>query len=251
MPPYPLYPSAPNAEATSIHSTLLSQGIAPNSSQQRNEVIFAAPPVPKGTGQPGRRTDGAGRPADCKQINKPLTALVPVYKESAIAMGTTTAEHPTFWFYVPYSSPSAYGEFVLQDETDQTIYQINPIKLSLAPGIVRFSPPPTSAPLEFGKRYRWYFSIYCQKDHQIYASVEGDVQRKQVEPAFDTRLSNGTLQDQVVLYASNGIWYDALTISAELYRTNATNSSWANLLRSVGLETVASEPITDCCKPEK
>lgn len=50
-----------------------------------------------------------------------------------------------------------------------------------------------------------------------------------------------TLQQKIALYASNGIWYEALNAAAKLRRTNSKDRYWANLLQEVGLSKIASE----------
>lgn len=217
-------------------------------------LIFAAPPPPKDIGEPGKRGEAGSR--GCGQdINKPLTssqkrltALVPVYSNSELVFGTTIREHPSFLFYIPYSSDFASGEFVLEDEAgDQTIYKTS---LSGTPGIVNLRLPSKAAPLEIGKQYRWYLNIYCQKDKQIIANVEGYVKREQLKPALKTQLEKATPSQQVNLYAANGIWYEALSAASELRRTNSQDTSWTALLKAVGLNDFAIEPKVECCNLE-
>ncbi|WP_190913823.1 DUF928 domain-containing protein [Nostoc sp. FACHB-892] len=217
-------------------------------------LIFAAPPPPKDIGEPGKRGEAGSR--GCGQdINKPLTssqkrltALVPVYSNSELVFGTTIREHPSFLFYIPYSSDFASGEFVLEDEAgDQTIYKTS---LSGTPGIVNLRLPSKAAPLEIGKQYRWYLNIYCQKDNQIIANVEGYVKREQLKPALKTQLEKATPSQQVNLYAANGIWYEALSAASELRRTNSQDTSWTALLKAVGLNDFAIEPKVECCNLE-
>ncbi|MCC5626999.1 DUF928 domain-containing protein [Nostoc sphaeroides] len=229
------------------------QSANPNG-QLNQSLIFAAPPPPKDIGEPGKRTEAGSR--GCGQdINKPLTssqkrltALVPVYSNSELVFGTTITEHPSFVFYVPYPSDFASGEFVLEDEAgDQTSYKTS---LTGTPGIVNLRLPSIAAPLEIGKQYRWYFNIYCQKDNQIIANVEGYVKREQLKPALKTQLEKSSPSQQVNLYAANGIWYEALSAASELRRTNSQDTSWTALLKAVGLNDFATEPKVECCNLE-
>ncbi|MEH2119101.1 DUF928 domain-containing protein [Nostoc sp.] len=226
-----------------------------NSQEQLNQsLIFAAPPPPKDIGEPGKRTEAGSR--GCSQdMNKPLTssqkrltALVPVYSNPELVFGTTIAEYPSFLFYVPYSSDFAYGEFVLEDEAqNQTIYKTS---LTGTPGVVNLRLPSKAAPMEIGKQYRWYFNIYCQKDNQIIANVEGYVKREQLNPTLKTQLEKATPSQRITLYGSNGIWYDALSVANELRHTNSQNPSWRALLQAVGLNDFATEPKVECCNLE-
>lgn len=209
-------------------------------------------------GEPGQRTEAGSRGCGnmAKQLTgseeKRLTALVPVYGPPDLekVWGVTTAEHPTFWFYVPHSATSTYAEFVLEDAAKhQTIYKV---PLAKTPGVVSISLPSTATPLEVGKPYRWYFNVYCQKDHQVTAFVEGDVQRQPLNFALKQQLDKASLRQRVTVYATHGIWYDALTTLAELRRASPEDENlatdWTNLLQSVGLESFA--PVADCCKPD-
>ncbi|MEH2326430.1 MAG: DUF928 domain-containing protein [Nostoc sp.] len=226
-----------------------------NSNGQLNQsLIFAAPPPPPDIGEPGKRAEAGSR--GCEQdINKlltssqkRLTALVPVYSNSELVFGTTIAEYPTFLFYVPYASDYVSGELVLEDDAqNQTIYKTS---LTGTPGVVNLRLPSKAAPLEIGKQYRWYFNIYCQKDKQIIANVEGYVKREQLKPALKTQLEKATPRQQVNLYAANGIWYDALSVASKLRRTNSQDTSWTALLKAVGLNDFATEPKVECCNLE-
>lgn len=222
--------------------------------QLNQSLIFAAPPPPPDIGEPGKRGEAGSR--GCSQNpNKPLssspkrlTALVPIYSNSELVFGTTIREHPSFLFYVPYTSDFASGEFVLEDEVqNQTIYKTS---LTRTPGVVSFRLPSKAAPLETGKRYRWYFNIYCNKDNQIIANVEGYVKREQLKPALKTQLEKATPRQQVNLYAANGIWYEALSAASELRRSNLQDPSWTELLQAVGLNDFVTEPRVECCNLE-
>lgn len=210
--------------------------------------VFNAPPPPPDIGKP-KTTGGGSRGCESEaQENqsapsgeKPLTALIP-----ETGWGLTTAEQPTLWFYVPYSS-SLSGEFVLMDEANQTVYQ-TPLTLTGAPGVVSLPLSSKAARFETGKRYHWYFNIYC-KPEQPPLFVEGWIQRVELNPNLKTQLEKATLQERVALYADNGIWHDALTASAELRRTDPKNNDWAALLQAIGRNDVVSEPIVECCQP--
>ncbi|MDZ7964460.1 MAG: DUF928 domain-containing protein [Nostoc sp. DedSLP03] len=243
------------AISLSLLSCIQVQAQPKNPKGQLNQsLIFAAPPPPPDIGEPGKRGEAGSR--GCSQdINKQmtssqkrLTALVPIYSNSELVFGTTIREHPSFLFYVPYASDFASGEFVLEDEAqNQTIYKTS---LTGTPGIVSFRLPSKAAPLEIGKRYRWYFNIYCEKDKQIIANVEGYVKREQLKPVLKTQLEKATPRQQVNLYAANGIWYEALSAASELRRPNSQDPSWTALLQAVGLNDFATEPRVECCNLE-
>jgi Domain of Unknown Function (DUF928) len=243
-------------QAQVVNSLLLGQSLTANSREKSNQsLIFVAPPPPQDIGEPGKRAEAGSR--GCEQdVKKPLTsvsqkrltALVPAYSKPELVFATTIAEHPSFWFYLPYSSSFAYGEFVLEDEAqNQTIYKTS---LTQTPGVVNLRLPSQATPLEMDKRYRWYFNIYCKKDNRIIADVEGYVKREQLNSALKAQLKKATLSQRVTLYAANGIWYEALSTANELRRTQPQDNSWAALLHTVGLKEIATEPKVECCNLE-
>lgn len=197
-----------------------------------------------GDGRPGDRTGGGSR-TPCPRVNAPFTtALIPMNN-----LGKTVAERPTFWFYVPYSPQAApAGEFVLQEEDGNEVYR-TAFTLPATPGFVSFSTPLAVEPLKVNKPYRWYFKLYCEE--QISSTpvfVEGWVQRVERTPALERQLQAARSREDIV-YATNGIWYDALNYLAQLRRNNPSNSmlaeDWINLLRAkgVGLEQFNRVPI--------
>lgn len=196
-----------------------------------------ASPDFSGDGRPGDRTGGGSR-TPCPIINAPFTtALIP-----ASNLGKTVAERPTFWFYVPYPPQTApAGEFVLQEEDGSEVYR-TAFTLPETPGLVSFSTPLVVEPLKINKLYRWYFKLYCEaQKSSTPVFVEGWVQRVERTPALERQLQSAESRKDVV-YAANGIWYDALNSLAQLRLNNPSNSiladDWANLLstKGVGLE---------------
>jgi hypothetical protein len=171
------------------------------------------------------------------------TALVPDNN-----LGLTVADSPTFWFFVPQLPATARsGEFVLQDEMGNDVYQ-TPVRLSGKPGIVSIRLP--SNPQSFLKRdkwYHWYLLIDCQpqttSDQFV---VEGWVKQVALNPSLESQLEAAKPREYIA-YAENGIWHEALTKLAELRLSdpqNATlNENWTQLLNSVGLEEFAKEPL--------
>ena len=236
-------------QAQPVKSVLLVRHSSSNSSRQLNEpLIFNAPDPPDDINEPGNRTGGGKR--GCENMKKQLsasdeelvTALVPVYrpKGSGLVLGLTTASEPIFWFYVSYSSTLA-AEFVLQNAAGQTVYQ-TPVALSGTPGLVSLSLPSTASPLEIGKSYHWYFNIYCQPQ-QPPVFVNGWIKREPLKPALKSQLALATLKQRVAVFAAHGFWYDALTASAQLRRTDPKDTNWAALLHSVGLDDIAPQPL--------
>lgn len=224
-------------------------------------VNFVQQPELPNNGAPvGRRQGAAGR-GNCA-LEPPLTALVPAVNKTldegqakaTYVLGKTTAEHPTFWFYLPYSPKSLRSvEFVLQ-EGDEDVYR-TPIAPPQKPGIVSFRLPSTATPLEIDKQYRWFLKINFNCDSQQLSDgkdyVEGWVQRVQLSPNLTRQLEAATPQQRIALYAENGIWHEALTTLADLRLVDAQDATlqddWTELLQSTGLADIASKPIVPCC----
>jgi len=230
---------------------LVSRSTLYSSNQLGEPLSFNAPPPPDDINAPGDRIGGGKRGCEnlAKQLTgsqgKLLTALVPIYgsPDSGLVLGTTTASHPTFWFYVP-DSPAVEAEFVLQDKASQTIYQ-SPVLLSKTPGVVSLSLPSHATPLEIGKLYHWYFNIYCQPQ-QPPVFVDGWIKRDSLNSNLKNQLEKATPKQRIALLAANGIWYDTLTAAAEL-STDPKRTTWVALLRTVGLDNISTEPVVDCC----
>lgn len=209
-----------------------------------NSIAF----LPPNWGAPGQRQGGATRgPEACTSGNKSLTALVPTTN-----VGTTTAEYPVLFFYVPQTS--AKVEFALLDENDNSIYQ-KEIAPGRKPGVMSLNLSDSRGlpALDNGKKYHWYLSLVCNPENRSAdIFVNGWVQRIQPEPMLASELNRATAKESVSLYAVNGIWYDTVTALARSRQSSpndrALKQEWVELLKSVGLEEVAKEPLVECCR---
>lgn len=225
-------------------------------------VIFEPPPPPPDIKiTSGRRTGGSSR-GDCPVASKPLTALVPASWKSSekpgldpaisgweSVWGLTTAQSPTLWFYVPHALTSKqYIQFVLEDEFGKNVYKTSIAVNQSQPSIMGVKIPSTTN-LKVDQKYHWYFLINC--DSNTTPWVEGWIQRVAVNTTLKNQLSKASPQQQAAIYATNGIWYDSLNTLAQLRQKNPENpiliKEWTNLLTSVGLQEIASEPISRCC----
>ncbi|MGB3208751.1 MAG: DUF928 domain-containing protein [Crinalium sp.] len=217
------------------------------SAQTLPPVQIAVKFEPPSRGAPGDRKGSSSRRI-CPAVAKPLTALIPQSN-----LGLTLSKHPTFWFYVPYTSDSQ-AEFILLDENEDEIYK-QVFSLKGTPGIINLQLPETIS-LETGKQYKWQFSYRCNPTNSaddMY--VEGAVEVAATENLVNPLLVGKTPQQQLEIYAANGLWFETVTILAQLRRDDVKNSAiateWVELLQSVDLETLATEPILDCCTPKK
>lgn len=212
-------------------------------------------PVPSGgPSAPVNTQGGATRGPQCIEGNNSLVALVP-----ASGIGTTMAEYPTFFWYMPQTRAASL-KFVLQDANNQEIYSTEyPLAKSheavtdspvSTPGIKSLTLPSLAnlAPLEIGQNYSWQLTLICDSSNQgedILA--KGGIQRVNLDPTLALRLQRATPQQRVALYADARVWYETLDTLLELRRDRPNDKeltdAWTKLLTSVGLQAVAQEPL--------
>lgn len=219
-------------------------------------LSFNLPAPPPGP-SPGGRSRGGAKRGECLKVKPELTALVPFTKKSqepdsvTNVWGLTTVEQPTWLFYVPYTKNTAYAtEFVLQDEQDNSIYQKVAITLPDQPGIIPVSLPANTSRLEVGKRYRWFLTVNCNEKQEslpVYVYVEGVIQRVNLSQEVTQKLKTATAQQQVTIYAQNGIWHEALAKLAQLRQKYpqdvALQAQWQDLLAEFQFDDVAAKQI--------
>jgi hypothetical protein len=214
---------------------------------QMSTLLSQTPPKPPRAPPPDNQTKPGGglNPSNpsCKSTSKPLTALIPV-KNPVL----TTREHPTFLFYVPYASDEVrFGEFslVVGLEEKTRLYKTR-FTLPQTPGIVSITLP--SAPeyaLEEGQYYHWYFKLYCQTNTSSQPSldVNGWVQRVPLTPERERKIKA----------AAPDVWYDTSANIAESLRALSQDAKlrndWLNLLKSIGSEDLAQEPLVGSVIP--
>lgn len=210
--------------------------------QQRRSLISFVP------GRPGRLRAAASR-GRCFLNGKPAIPLIPTSKEAQL----TTAEHPTFFFYIPETAQQIQGlEFVLRDnESIAPLYRKTFKPLGKA-GIVSVTIPVQQPSLKTGKAYTWSFSMICDprsRDQDLY--LEGKIERVQDENLSAQIQQTTQPLEQVVLYATAGLWENALSTLADLSRQRPNDPEikkyWADLLTSVELAEVANKPLLPCC----
>jgi hypothetical protein len=235
-------------------------GTSPQQRTSRPVFVFRKTPA-RLSPVSGRRA-GMGSRNICPAVPTALTALVPLREEqkvskqidkpiSGIVEGLTTSERPTFWFYVPYTQDlTASAEFILQDSAGNDIFR-NAIALPSKPGVIPVSLPSNTS-LQIGKTYRWYLKVRCnqQQTASVPIYVEGDIQRVNLDSRVMQQLEAAVDPGQkATIYAANGVWFDSLTILAQLRQKNPKDASvaedWQSLLRSVNLDNVATAPLVN------
>lgn len=224
---------------------------ANNSGTSGRQIIFKRPKAPD-RGVPGRTDQAASRGSTCPQIDTALTALVPISETTSgeqVIWGLTSAEYPTFWFYVPYPlTRERPGEFNLMEQ-DKPDYLKASIRVTgTTPGVVSIRLPSTEAPLEIGKLYTYEFVVFCDPEvTEDKKFVRASVERKAPSDSLASQLSTATPRERVVLYAQEGFWDDALTALGELRQANPSDAAlaadWDALLEAGGLDEIRQKPI--------
>ncbi|WP_071188166.1 DUF928 domain-containing protein [Trichormus sp. NMC-1] len=197
---------------------------------------------------PNPPTVGAAtRSASCLQGKKEITPLIPADK-----LGLTLNGHPTFYWSVP-TLPVRTAQFTIEINGDEQPFYETDITLPKQPGILSFTLPKNTPELAIGKTYRWYLTIICDgEDSSNNPYVAGLVKRTQADLTLLNALAKATAWQLPSIYAESGIWHEALTTSVELRCTQPNDLviklNWRQLLTSVGLNDILSEPLLDSCQ---
>ena len=172
----------------------------------------------------------------------PLTGLVPRTK-----YGRTVSVRPTIFAYLPpIGSQEVF--FSIQDEAGNSHYYTM-LKVPPTGGVIRIALPESAPELELDNNYLWYFAP-IEPDGILrpdnYA-VTGWVRR--VETDIDQQELVSSPIQLAIEYARKGIWYNTLEVLVEAQHSDPNNKTlsqeWQDLLKQVGLETIASQPIVE------
>jgi hypothetical protein len=223
--------------------------------------VFILPKAPASLSPVSGRRAGMGSRDNCPAVPTPLTALVPFQEEQkvgeqknksiiGIVEGLTTSERPTFWFYIPYTKDlsNSSAEFSLQDSAENDVYR-NAIALPSKPSVIGISLPSTAASLEVDKTYRWYLKLHCnQEAATVPVYVDGNIQRINLDSRVMQQLEATTdPRQKIIIYAKEGIWFDALNMLAQIRLSNYNDVSvqkdWQSLLQSINLDNIATAPL--------
>lgn len=200
---------------------------------------------PPGEGKPSDSVGGASRGDECSgEITATAGCVIPLIP--ATKNGLTAAEHPTFFVYVPETSAKEIF-FSLVDEDNHKHYQTK-IPVTVKSGILSFKLPDNAPALEVDKNYRWAFILIGEQGLRPDSpGVQGEIRRVQLNVSLKSKLDQVKAVERAALYGKNGLWYDTLTALAEARRSQPNDSnlaaSWENLMKSVGLDAIATKPL--------
>jgi len=224
-----------NAESNSINqSPTVHSTLTP-------DITFDPPGSVKPDDTAGGASRGGGCPQEVISVGRCVVPLMPGGRD-----GLTLTGHPTFFIYVPKSSAKE-AFFSLVDENNKNHYQTK-ILLTGKSGILQFTLPENAPPLEIGKNHRWAFIVIGEQGLRPDSpGVQGSIRRIEPNSVLQTQLQNVTLIERAALYGKNGIWYETLASLAEARKLHPTDTNliikWEQLLKSVGLQDIASQPL--------
>ncbi|MEM1172761.1 MAG: DUF928 domain-containing protein [Cyanobacteria bacterium P01_H01_bin.35] len=191
-----------------------------------------------GKRSPSGRTSGGGTRGPNKGN---LIALMPGDDNA----GTTIASNPKFFVYIPEHEAES-AEFEIIDKSGNTIYLNDQLDVSGTSGIVKLTVP-NDVSLTNNKEYKWRFAIIFDPwDRSADKFVQGTIKKVELSSQMENSLKNATPLEQAEIYAKANIWSETIATVADLRTSNPTE--WEELLKSVGLEEIASEPFASCCK---
>lgn len=232
--------------APSLLTKVQAQTQPANGSQtQRISTIARVTFDPPGEGKPDDTAGGASRSGGCLQAGSNIGGcIVPLMPETK--GGLTISERPTFLVYVADRAAKELF-FSLRDESDNGVYQAK-IALNGQTGIVSVKLPDNAPALEVGKTYQWAFIMVGDQGLRPDSpGVRGEVRRVELNPELKSELAEGKPLDRAELYGKNGIWYDTVATLAQARREQPQDTTlvanWQDLLKSVGLEAIATQPL--------
>jgi hypothetical protein len=185
---------------------------------------------------PKEPTDSTGSRGGCAgDTQTKLTVLAP---QSHV--GQTTSTHPTFAWFVPDSQPYPILFQLYEYDANDTRQLVETINLQSSPGIMTLSLPKDKSGLSVGKRYRWQVVMLCDPNSPSSALVvEAEIDRVEMPPALKTSLSATTdPRERAKLYASEGLWYDAMGEVLTSDKERAREFTLSLLENLVELETL-------------
>jgi hypothetical protein len=210
------------------------------------------------------RIGGFSRSASCSNQSK-ITAFVPparmqeTLSKSFSPVDTTLAAHPTIWLHLTSIPPNAQVQFTLQDAAGRKELYNARFQLTGQTGILGVRLPKTAPELKVGESYLWQLAIQCDRqdpssDRLTIGSWLQRLSPAQIKPlpGFDPKpivqeLSQAAETDKPALYASLGVWQDAVTTLIELQRQQPNNQElkedWRSLLTGAQMAEFVNAPI--------
>jgi hypothetical protein len=191
-------------------------------------------------GAPATRVGGGTRSVGAKPIT--VSALVPN------DTGYTTHEKPVLYWYVSEALDHPVELTITSTESlDAAATPIVELKLAppTQPGVHALSLAQHNITLKPGVEYQWFVAAVvnpAQRSNDVVAG--GTIKRVAETDAVRARVKETPAANRPALYASEGIWYDAVEDLSRLISAEPSNRSLreqrAALLEQVGLKEAAA-----------
>ena len=189
---------------------------------------------PKKTYQ--RRSAAGGSRSDCQSplADNSLTLLVP--KEKVVHK--TATNHPSFFFYSQAALATPL-KFTLVDLDVAEPLVERPLYVQ-QPGYHQITLP-KDVKLKPNKTYFWHIAISCANDPENFWDVLGaSVEYSPISVALSKQLElTDSLPEKADIYASNGLWYDAVDLANRTRFNLELSGSWQQLLNDI--EIIATD----------
>jgi Domain of Unknown Function (DUF928) len=177
-------------------------------------AIALAEYIPPPYSPPPESPDATGTRGPCNQNEQTLLAnsqIAITLLAPQTHIGQTISTHPTFAWFVndAQSFPLEFHLYEYQANGERQILEIN---LQSSPGIMTWSLPKDEPGLAIGQRYRWQVVLVCNPNHYSNARVaEAVFDVVEAQPDLETAIASATtFLMKSEIYASRGLWYDAL-----------------------------------------
>ncbi|MFB2983716.1 DUF928 domain-containing protein [Microseira sp. BLCC-F43] len=221
---------------------LVAPNFTPSVRSQNRATSFEPPP---GKGIPRRGTAGGGsRPVSsaCDPSKRTVSSATLTALSPGSHLGLTQSSRPKFLVYVPQTTAQTM-EFSLFDEQMNGVYQMN-FPVANRTGLIRIELPENAPSLVKDKPYYWTVALICNPNERTEDMVVGGwIERTELNDSLKQELAKLRGLDRVSFYAKRGFWYDAVNTLVELGQAEPGNlalaASWAEVLKSVGLEAIA------------
>lgn len=219
-------------------------------SAQAEETTRKTKTVNSDYGLPTHRRDGGsrGNRDNCITEDADSRNLIALIPENTV--GINASASPKLFFYVPKINNQKTLEFVLRNEQDELMYEA--FLTTEGEGIVSVEVPADvhSNFLEAEQNYHWYLSMICDSQQRSRdVVVEGWMRQEAIDSTTKQEINSADSVAKAELYQEQGFWYDALAVLAETQNSSAQQpmirSKWSELLDSVGLAELSSEPFIE------
>jgi Domain of Unknown Function (DUF928) len=201
---------------------------------------------PPGQGSPSGTAGGGSRTSTtlCVRSPKPTGRLMALSPKGQIAL--TSIDRPDLWIYLPKTTAQMLELSVFDAEMNGIYQTLLPIQGEA--GLMSLRLPKEAPKLKPNQPYYWTVALVCnQNDRTADWVVGGWIKRIELDPSAKEKLASAAAGDRVSLYVAHGLWDEALSLLIELRQTQPHDSYlttlWADLLRSLGLGTLATEVI--------